>query len=90
MTIILNLDQQVTMLKTELEGKESDLKYLNERVNKLTEELEKVGCSIIHAMGIDFEIKNELADKLQNKLDRIAAQLRAHDIYDAFEEIFEE
>jgi len=90
MTIIPNLSQQVSMLESELKEKESDLKYLNERVNKLTEELEKAGCSITHAMGINFEIKNDLAEKLQNRLNRIGAKLRTLNNYDVFKEIFEE
>lgn len=90
MVIILNLSDKIKLLEAEVLEKEADLTALNNRVNKLTEELEKAGCIIVNAMGIDFEINNDLANKLENKLRRIAANLRAHDRFEAYREIFEE
>ncbi len=90
MVVILNLSDKVKLLERELVDKEASLTALNDRVNRLTEELEKAGCIIVNAMGIDFEINNELANTLENKLRKVAANLRAHDRYEAYREIFED
>ncbi len=90
MVVILNLSDKVKLLERELVEKEASFIALNTRVNKLTEELEKAGCDIVNAMGIDFTVENKLANKLENKLRNVAAHLRAHDRYEAYREIFED
>lgn len=90
MVVILNISDKIKLLERELEEKQASLTVLDTRVNKLTEELEKAGCVILNAMGIDFTVENKLANKLENKLRNVAAHLRAHDRYEAYREIFED
>jgi len=90
MAVIPSSGEKLRLLEADLEEKEAALKTLNERINRLTDEITRSGCTIVHAMGLDFEIRNDRAEFLQNKLDKIGAHLRAHDRYEPVKDIFEE
>jgi len=68
MTLIISDNKKVETLQKELEESSSTIKLLNDKVNRLVEQLGSQGCVINHAMGLDFTVENSLADSYANCL----------------------
>lgn len=70
MTLIISDSKKIEDLVKELDESFSTIKLLNDKVNRLVEQLGSQGCVINHAMGLDFTVENTLADSYANCLSK--------------------
>lgn len=70
MVLVKSESSKVEILEKELEESSTTIKLLNDKVNRLVDQLGNQGCIINHAMGLDFTVENILADSYANCLSK--------------------
>lgn len=68
---ILSPQEEIEDLREQIREKDIALKMFNEKINKITEQLASVGCNVVHAMGLDFIIINDEAERSLKALIKI-------------------
>lgn len=68
---ILSPKDEIEELKELISEQKSLIHLLNEKINELDTQLESIGCTVTHAMGLNFMIINTLADQKEEDIKEI-------------------
>jgi hypothetical protein len=83
MTEIISSAKQVELLEKEVQERDTTIKVLNDKINRLSTKVDESGCKITNAMGLDFEVSNPLADFYLEQLEELIKFMEIRKVFPA-------